>query len=73
LSDAQDFTLEVGTQDNYQDSIDWGSAVSPYTGTGQCHFRRSGKLHRFRLQIPAGEVWSNAAGLDLDAVAEGKR
>lgn len=73
LTDAQDFTLQVGTSPNYQAPISWGSDVSPYPGTNQCHFRASGDLHRFRLEIPAGLSWTNVAGLDLDAVREGTR
>lgn len=73
LTDAASFTLQIGTQDNYQDDVTWGTAQSPYTGTGQCHFRSGAKLHRFRAIIPAGTSWTNLAGLDVDAVREGSR
>lgn len=73
--DATTYTVSVATGDRYSGtSPTFGTAVSPNTSTGICHFRASGLLHKFRLAIAAAQEWSQVHGLDdLMAKPEGRR
>jgi len=73
IADCADFTLTPITADHHGGARTEGLPVSPYPGTGKCHFRSSGFLHGFRMEIPAGEPWSHATGIEPEYVPEGTR
>lgn len=66
-------TLTVGTNAKHGEAISFGSAVSPFSETGICHFRSTGLHHQFRLDIAAGEDWSHIMGIEPEFRPEGKR
>lgn len=70
---ADDFTLQVGTSDYHGGPVTWSDEVTPYDQTRACHFRHPGRLHRFRMSIPAGESWRHAVGLVAKHRPEGQR
>ncbi|XHB99355.1 hypothetical protein ABWH97_13910 [Nitratireductor sp. ac15] len=72
-TDADDFTLAVGTQEYHGGARSWGMAVTPFSSTKTCHFRKPARLHRFRMVIPAGEDWNHVVGIEATANREGKR
>lgn len=72
-TDATDFTLKAGTADYHGQALTWGSAVTPYSSTRACHFRSTGRTHRFRMEIAAGADWSHVTGLEATANRAGKR
>lgn len=72
-TNATDFTLQVGTSVRHGGTVTWGSAVSPYSETGICHFRSAALLHRFRMNIAAGADWDHVMGLDARSRPEGRR
>jgi hypothetical protein len=73
-SNADDYTLAVATADKHGGTETWGSNVSPET-TGLTPFRRSGRLHRFKAIIAAGETWTHLHGVDVGGFVnpEGQR
>lgn len=72
LTDASNATATFGRKARPQGSVTYGSAISQ-TDQGFCPARSSGRFHRVRMSIAASESWTHAAGVDVEAVPEGKR
>ena len=72
-TDCTGFTMEIGAADFHGDSFTYKSAVSPSTRSGHLPFRASGRLHKFRMNIPAGEEWSHVTGIAPFFTPEGKQ
>ena len=71
IGDVPTYTAQIGHADYHGDSITWKSAVSPSSRSGHIPFRASGRLHRARINIAAGETWNVVSGVNLDAPREG--
>ena len=41
--------------------------------TGTIPFHKSARYFKFNLQIPAASTWTDAQGLDVEAIKEGYR
>ncbi|HYE25096.1 MAG TPA: hypothetical protein VEG32_07845 [Clostridia bacterium] len=65
VTDAPTFTMRAITSAYHGDTRTEGSAVSPYSATGICHFRSSGLMHAFKAEIPAGTSWTHVTGVDF--------
>lgn len=72
LTDATAATATFGRKERPQGSVSYGAAVSQ-TSQGYCPARSSGRFHRIRLSIAAGETWEHVSGVEVDAKPEGKR
>lgn len=72
LTDASNATATFGRKERPQGAVTFGSAISQ-TDQGYCPTRSSGRFHRVRMSIAANESWTHAAGVDVDAVPEGRR
>jgi len=70
--DSAAATVRVGKRDRIADERTWGqeSAMQP---SGECPVRSNGRYQRFRVRIPAGEVWSHAQGVDVRGMVAGRR
>jgi hypothetical protein len=75
VTDATTHTMSVATADRFSGTEPtFGTAVSPNSSTGICHFRSDGYLHKLRLEIAAGEDWTHVMGIeDLRAKPTGRR
>lgn len=73
IADCQDFTLTAIASDKHGGTRTESAAASPYPATGMCHFRSSGLLHAFRMDIPQGADWSHVMAVDPSARPEGLR
>lgn len=73
LTDAADLTGQVGRKDKEGDAVTWSPAIAPSSLTGLIPCRASARLHRFRLNIAAADVWSICHGVEEEAVREGRR
>jgi hypothetical protein len=73
--DATTYTMKIATAARHSGTaLTFGSAVSPNSSTGICHFRSDGLLHKFRLEIAASQSWSHVMGLeDIRAKPTGRR
>lgn len=72
-TDADDFTIQVGTSDYLGGTRTWSNEMTPYSASRACFFNQEARLHRFRLNIPAGENWNHAVGIEERAKRTGKR
>jgi hypothetical protein len=72
-TDATDFTAQVGTSDYHGGTVTWSDEITPYSTTKTCHFRKAGRLFRYRMNIPAGSTWNHAIGLAAKVRQEGQR
>ncbi len=63
-----DTTVQIGTRALQTDSVTWGSAMTPNSRTGLAAFRSNARFQRGRANI-SNDNWSQAQGLDVDAVA----
>lgn len=75
LTNSDAYTMDVATANLHGGTESWGSAaVSPSTA-GLTPFRRSGRLHRFKASITAGDVWTHMHGVDVEGFVrrEGQR
>lgn len=72
ISDAQDFTVVHKTTDVRGGAFRTRTAVSPSTRTGRVPLRGDGRQHKFQIDIAAGEDWSTATALEVDAQRSGR-
>lgn len=73
VTDCPDFTLKAITSDKHGGTRTEGLAVSPYASTGICHFRSTGRLHAFKMEIAAGVDWNHVVGVNPTSKPEGRR
>lgn len=73
ITDARDMALRVGTSAFHGATVTWGNAINPSSVTGLFHTRRDGQLHRFRLNVAAGQEWTHAIGVEPRGKRTGKR
>lgn len=72
-SDATAFTVEVGQSDYHGGLMTYKAAATPSTRTKKVSLRCSGRLHRFRLNLAAGAMWSVVEGITPSGVIEGEQ
>jgi len=58
------------TRERLEDTPVWGSPL-PLEITGSIPLFSSSRLHRFRMTVPAGETWTNAQGVMVEAQQDG--
>lgn len=64
-TDAASFTVEHGTAPYHGQAITYAAAAS-INRAGYVPHRGDGRLHKFRITIPAGTVWSVVTSLEAD-------
>lgn len=72
LTDASDASVRIGTRERYADAVTY-SGPDTIDSTGRSNMRRSGKLVRAEVSIPAGSSWTHAIGVDLTIRPGGRR
>jgi hypothetical protein len=71
IVDTADTMCALATKERYSDIEVW----TPETGvgsTGKCPFHKEGRLHRLRVRIPSGSVWTKAVGVAIEAGSAGE-
>lgn len=72
-TDATGFTLQDGVQAYHGGGLTWSTARSPNARTGLVPFRSDGRLHKFRMIIPEGSVWTIASSVNVNAQQSGEQ
>jgi hypothetical protein len=72
FSDAQAVTLVHKTTDRRGGDFRTRSAVSPSSRSGRFPLRGDGAQHKFTANISAGEDWTTATALEVDAIRTGR-
>lgn len=72
-TDAQTFTMAIAATTKHGETATFGTAVSPYSRTGLCHFRSAGLMHRYQVAIPAGTTWKHVFGIEPTAIPDGEQ
>lgn len=72
LVDSSAALARVRKRERLADSGSW-SAESAMQISGACPVRASGRLHRFRVRIPAGTNWNHVQGVEVIASPTGTR
>jgi len=62
--------VSAATRERLQDHVVWG-AETPLEVTGSASVFSSGRLQRFRVTTPAGDVWTHAQGVLVEADPDG--
>lgn len=62
--DTSAAVMAVRTRERLGDATVWSSEKSQQT-SGVCKFNHGGRLHRFRLRVPAAESWTHAQGIEI--------
>jgi hypothetical protein len=70
--DASAAVARVGKRERIADTRTWGAEASMQT-SGECPVRSSGRMHRFRVRVPAGTAWTHAQGVGLKFSKAGTR
>ncbi|MDX1222696.1 hypothetical protein GOL85_13285 [Sinorhizobium medicae] len=73
VTDAIGFTLADGVQAFHGDTVTWSTANTANSRTGLVPFRSDGRLHKFRLVIPAETDWSIASAVNVSAQPSGEQ
>lgn len=71
VTDATAATLEVGAADYHGGDLTWKGPVAMSTRTKFVGVRSDGRLHQFKIAIPAGQEWSVVTGIDAQGAASG--
>ncbi len=71
VTDAPTFYGSVNYRETAQATSMAGSEALINARTGRCDFRRSTRYGRYAGRIPAGTVWTFAAGVEPDVVQDG--
>lgn len=71
-TDAATHTVSDGTSAFHGDTETFSAAASPSTRTGLVPMRSDGRLHKFRVVIPAAEDWSIASSVEVMASPSGE-
>ena len=71
LVDNSAATVQLGHRERLADTVTNGPAVSQETN-GDCPQRASGRYFEATMAIPAGETWTQAHGVDFDAIDGGE-
>lgn len=71
--DTNNFTVAIGSRFRRGDTVSYTGEISPTSATGRCDKLNSARFQRVRLTIPAGETWTDAQGVDIDAYPDGER
>lgn len=71
LVDGGTPSIAIGSRERQMDPVVWGAPVA-VDAIGICPQRSSARYHRARIQMAAGDAWTNLAGIDLpdDAVSD---
>jgi len=72
FSDAQNVTLTHMTTNRRGGDIRTRTPVSPSSRSGRFPLRGDGEQHKFKVDIAAGEDWTTATSLEVDAVRTGR-
>jgi len=73
FTDAQGVTISVGKKERPQDTgFTYGAEVA-INAQGLSPQRSSARIHRFRLNVAAGETWTHIQGLDPIFTTDGDR
>lgn len=72
VTDAPTFTVSDGVSAYHGDTATF-STPSTLNRAGLVPFRSDGRLHKFRLVIPAGTVWSIVSAINVSAAPSGEQ
>jgi len=72
ISDAPVFSIAVGASYDHSTLPTWSSAATPNPRSRLCNFRSDGRLHKFRMVIPAEQEWNKITALDVVGVGSGQ-
>jgi len=72
LNDGGAATIAVGHRERTTDPVTWEAPVN-INQIGECPQRSSGRYLRFRMQMPAAQVFTHMQGIDAQLLPEGKR
>ena len=70
LADGLAESVMAGIRERLADPVVWG-VPAPLEITGKAALFSSARLHRFRVRIPAGELWTHAQGVMVEAQQDG--
>jgi hypothetical protein len=72
LVDTSAATVRIGARERYADAVSY-STGDTIDETGRSNLRKSGRLIRAEVSIPAAATWTNAIGVDLTIKPGGRR
>lgn len=72
FADAANATVQVSSREALNDTPTW-TGTSSLNSSGIAPVRSSGRYHRFRASVAAGEDWTDFAGVQPDFVDAGGR
>ena len=72
IIDTDAVTATLGFRNRVADSVSTTSSSSMHS-TGTIPFHKSARYFKFNITIPAGSTWSDALGIDVEAIKEGYR
>ena len=72
IIDTDDATGSLSFRNRVADTVST-TGNTPMHATGTIPFHKSARYFKFNLQIPAATTWSDAQGIDIEAIKEGYR
>lgn len=73
MVDADDSQVAIAAKETQNGTLNFGSFLSQESGLPWISSRVSGRWHRFRIKRPAGSVWKNCVGIDVEFTDGGLR
>ena len=70
--DASDAAVSVAGRENRYATLTYGTERS-MGADFKCPARNSGRYHRIKFRMPAGSVWTELQGFDVEFLPDGDR
>lgn len=72
LTDTSAMTVICRSRERFADSVT-DTSSAPMQSNGDVPILSSGRYHRIEMNIPSGQAWTFANGVDIDAVQDGSQ
>ena len=70
IGGSSDMTIAVGTRETFQESVTYGAETSREAST-KFAIDEAGRMHRYRITIPAAATWEHISGLNVKHIPAG--
>jgi hypothetical protein len=65
IIDTNDAQLAIAAKETQAGTLTYGDYKSQHSGTPTIPYQVSGRIHKFRVKVPAGTDWNSAVGVDI--------
>ena len=72
IIDTDAAQVAIAAKETQAGTLTYDGYRSQYSGTPTVPYQVSGRIHKFRVKVPAGTDWTNAVGTDVTFTDDGE-